>query len=800
VDPATALRANEVLERLLELAPQRRPAAIDDLCDGDPGLAALVRRLLAHAEAEQASPVHVPGAALHRGLGALFEAPSRLGAGRIGPYRLLRRLGIGGSAEVMLGEREVDGVVQQVAIKFLRADVASQAGLARFRQEQQILARLSHPAIGRIHDIGLTDGGAPYFVMEYIDGEPIDAWCDRRRLGIDARLRLFVQVADAVAHAHRALVIHRDIKPGNVLVDADGHPRLLDFGIAKVLDDTDTPALTEPGGAPATLGYASPEQLRGGPLGITSDVYQLGMLLYVLVAGSRPVLPRGASRSEAAQLADAQPLLPSQRLRRMHADGVAAAIAEQRRLDVRHLLRALSGDLDAIVARAIAADPEARYPSAVHLADDVRNLLDGRPVSARRRSVRYALGKSIRRHPVAFALAALLAASITGFAVVVASIALDLERARRSAVLQGQLADRVLDHVIATLRELEPGLSGFDGSIVRHALDRASSAPAAQFGEDPRTQAHLRMTLGRGYEALWAIDEANEQYLAAAAQVPALAGDERRRLQAAVDNGLGRVARVQGDAEAAMAAFRRVIAATDGDREAVALNASARANLATLLGAAGDRAGSLALQREAADDFERVYGGRHPNTLALQLNIALTLLDEEGLSAPADIAAALAVLEPLHARAREALGAEAPLVLTMHLLLGRARCHAGDTVGGERALASALPAARRVLGEQSLQVLKARSELGLARVRLGQHAQGLEDAAGASAEFIARWDGHGRHSSRHGFGLNLAHARWLLGDGAGAREALRAHAVDRELVARSAGLQGLSIDETADGG
>jgi serine/threonine-protein kinase len=797
MDAGTAHRANAILEQLLAQPASRRAALVETLCAGDAPLRALVQRLLAHADGEREEPTWDASGALHAALDALFQrAPEDAGVSRAGPFRLLQRLGSGGSAEVFLGERDVDGVVQRVAVKFLRSDAASPAMQARFRQEQRILASLSHPGIASILDLGVSEDGRAYFVMEYVDGEPIDAWCDRRALDLRERLDLFVQVADAVAHAHRALVVHRDIKPGNVLVDADGRPRLLDFGIAKVLDAGSDLALTEPGGAPATLGYASPEQLRGDPVGITSDVYQLGMLLYVLLAGVRPSAPRGLGRADALALASAPALAPSQRLRRLRADADAAVadIARHRRSSVRSLLRTLSGDLDRVVARALAPDPEQRYPSAVHLADDVRNVLAGRPVQARPGSAAYRFGKLLRRHRLASALVFALSAGVLAFAVVVAMVALDLEQARRSAVLQGQLSERVLDLVVAELRSLEPQLSGFDGSIVRQALDRVATAPAAQFGEDPQAEVHLRLTLGKGYENLWAVDDAATQYAAAADALSRLPAADRARLEPRVLLAQGRIARIEGRGNDAVAAFRRAIALAADDRGALATVAAARANLGAVLDGRGQRAEAQALYRGAAVDFTRLYGPRHPSTLALGMNVAISLLQDGAQARPADRREARLLLAQLVASASEALGPAATLTLTLQLLHGRALCLDGDTAECERTLATHLPEATRALGAESLQVLRAVSEHGLALVRLGRPEQGLATLQRASQDFVRRWDSQRNHGSRHDFGLNLALGRMLAGRPDAAVEGLLRHGVDPALVRRVPELAPLAGD------
>ena len=776
--------ADAILADLLDLAADEREAELRRRCGDDSALYEWVERLLRLAETEDHR--FEPGAPLAAGFAdPLLDDDPSLGAGaQVGRFRIVRELGRGGMSVVYLAQQNLDGAAHFVALKRMRAALDGSGMAERFARERRILARLSHPAIAGIIDIGSDAQQRPWIAMEYVDGLPIDRYCDSHRLGIEARLRLFLHVAAAVAFAHARLVVHRDIKPGNILVDREGHARLLDFGIAKLLDDEDT-QLTATARAPQTPAYASPEQVRGEAVGTASDVYQLGLLLYLLLAGALPYAhERLDPRALARAILDGRLPPASRRLDTVDPERRAAILAARGLGSGEALRHALAGDLDTVLAKALATEPQERYPSVEHLADDVRNLLDGRPVSARRPSWTYTFGKLVRRHPAASTLAAALVVLLVGFSIAISMIALDLEQARRHAVQEGELSDRVLEHVLTSLRELEPSLSGFDGSVARHTLDRAAEAAPNQFGDGPLTRAHLHLTLGRGYELLWAIDEAAAQYELAAAQLGALRGDERRRMEARVANGRGRVARVSGQGRTAESEFRRVLELGAGDPDLAALTASATANLGTLLTERDQVEEGLALYRQASRAFERIYGPAHPSTLNLRLNIALTLLRDEGLISGEREAEALALLEQLTAQADAALGPESSLGLTAGLLQARAHCYAGRPAQCARLLQDRLPVASRVLGEQSLQVLKARAEFGLARVRNGEHAAGLEELEEAASLFVARWDAHGRHSARHSFGLNRATAQALLGQDEAAIDALLAHAVAPELVAR----------------
>lgn len=388
----------------------------------------------------------------------------------IGDYLLLDRLGAGGMGEVYRALRRHGGFEQEVALKLLRTGHHSATALARFAREQQILARLTHPGIARLIDGGVA-AGTPWLAMELIQGETLLVHADRQRLGLDGRLALVEQIAMAVDYAHRQLVVHRDLKPSNVLVDAQGQPRLLDFGIAKLLDDSDLVHLTASDARIMSPAYAAPEQLHGEPISIATDVYALGLLLYELLVGDLPHRRREATLGELAlKLSDHSVERPSVRLRqRAGTAGTVQGIAP----------RALEGDLDILIGKALAVEPERRYPSAAALAEDLGRYRLGHPIRARPDTLRYRLAKFVRRNRLAVSMAGL---ALLGLCLGLGSALWQAREARA----QAQRAEQVKQFLVAMFAEgeaigREQAKPRTPLAIVEQAIARARQ----QFAADP---------------------------------------------------------------------------------------------------------------------------------------------------------------------------------------------------------------------------------------------------------------------------------------------------------------------------
>lgn len=435
------------------------------------------------------------------------EAPV---AGReIGPYVVEELIGAGGMGTVYRAVRADAEFEKEVAIKVIRWGSDSAETRARFLSERQILANLEHPYIARMLDGGTLDDGSPYVVMEFVHGQPIDVWADERRLDVPSRLRLFLKICDAVQYAHRNLVVHRDLKPSNILIAEDGSPRLIDFGIAKLLDASAEGGMTRTGRRMLTPEYASPEQLRGEPVTLGTDVYSLGVLLYELLTGRWPFLAVAddAPSRERAVL-EATPEPPATAVIDTHPRGVELAAA--RASDPAKLRRLLEGDLDTIVLAALRKEPERRYGTVGELADDLRRHLAREPVSARRDSVTYRAVRFAQRNWVGVsAIAAVLAALIIG-SVVAWSGLLRATVAQQEAAANAARADTINAFLTGMLSSIEPDRSRGEVVTVREVLDSAASRLERDAGLSGETEvaAALLFTIGESYLSLGELDDA----------------------------------------------------------------------------------------------------------------------------------------------------------------------------------------------------------------------------------------------------------------------------------------------------
>jgi serine/threonine-protein kinase len=519
-------RVREVFEAALERPPGERIAFVAAAC-ADDDLRREVHAMLAADAGTMAGATELASAAPDLVAGLADDADSgesgQFVGSRVGPWKLERELGRGGMGAVYLGQR-VDGDFRQcAAVKLVRSSWEAGELQRRFRSERRILAGLDHPNIARLVDGGETADGKPYLAMEYVDGQPLCAHCDAQRLPVAERLRLFLAVCAAVAHAHRSLVVHRDLKPSNVLVSGDGEVKLLDFGIARLLEN-DAPA-TGSAMRLFTPEYAAPEQVRGDPLTTSVDVYALGVMLFELLTGRRPYRLAAATPMaiERAILGE-EAQRPSQAA--VSGDALSSPLAHARASEPHQLGASLRGDLDAIVLKALRKEPQQRYASVEALANDVRRYLQRQPVTARRGNWRYRGVRFLQRHWLAVALGSI------AFAGILAGLAVALwqaERARHQEFIaqdEARKARGVSEFLTGVFKAAEPGSSdGRDpraSELLRNAADKVGAQ--ADLGES--TRANLLMAIGSAYLSL--DDHPRGLVLMRSAREAALRGDDAR--------------------------------------------------------------------------------------------------------------------------------------------------------------------------------------------------------------------------------------------------------------------------------
>ena len=579
-DPDRWRRLEALFEQALAQPDSERTAWIAKAADADAALRKELEQLVA-ADAAHGAVDRAVASAAHGLLGLQFDSTENSLTGRhFGPYRIVRELGRGGMGRVYLAERDDAQYRGQVAIKLLPGSAS--AGLQeRFRTERQVQADLQHPGIARLLDAGTGEEGEAYLVLEYVDGQPIDVYCREHRLSVAARLRLVAELCDAVQFAHRNLVVHRDIKPSNVLVTADGTPKLLDFGIAKLIDPYRANALalhqTAELSRILTLETASPEQLRGEPATTATDVYALGALLYRLLTGrgahsaeatdpvtlSRAILVNEPQRPSQAVLAPP----PANRDADAHAgNGDAGApagagedvihLAAELRTTPEKLSRALRGDLDTILLKALRKEPARRYASAAELADDLGRHLQRRPVLARGDSASYLLRRFLARHSKAVAgTAAAVVAMIALVGFYTAELASERDRAQREA----QRAEAVSVFLTDLFEGATPERNLGELVSARELLDLGAARIELELASEPTVQAELMRVIGSAYAALGLIDPATD-LLDQALAVRENLGGPADRLLGDVLYALGNLRASQGRYEEGEALLSRTLA------------------------------------------------------------------------------------------------------------------------------------------------------------------------------------------------------------------------------------------------
>ena len=728
------------LDEALEIAATERAAWLATLSARDAALAADLRTLLGQHQTVHESrflecAVLDPRAA---------SVPSLAGQ-VIGVYRLLSPIGQGGTGSVWLAER-CDGRFEgRAAVKLLNVSLVGRAGEERFRREGTILARLSHPRIAHLIDAGVSPAGQPYLVLEHVDGQSVDRYCEEHALGIEARLRLFLHVLEAVAHAHANLIVHRDIKPANVLVSTDGDVKLLDFGIAKLIERDpawgnagtgEASALTRDGGTALTPEYAAPEQLSGGAVTTATDVYSLGVLLYVLLSGQHP-----AGKALESPVTLVKAIVDAEPARLSDIVGPGS------------MRRALRGDLDTIVAKALKKSATERYSSVTAMADDVRRFLRHEPISARPDTLTYRAAKFARRHAGGVATFAAVTVLVGGLiAVHTSRLAAERDRAQREAAK----ATKVSDLLMGLLTSADPYINrGTTGEpTIRALLDAGTARMQKELIGQPDLQATMLMTMGRTYRRLGAYDKAQLLLEQALASGQKAFGAEHARVAETLQY-LGVVLADKGDyaaaglrLEPALAMQRRLLGAEHADvavtlaelgrvyqdqglnqraeplhREALQIRrkifgeihgqtAVSLNDLASVLRLTGDLPAAETLLTKSLDINRVTRGEDHPNTSSTMHDLALVA------AMRGDYASAESLLRQVLARQRKALGDAHPVVATTLNTLSRVLRAQGRYDEAASALTTALDIARTALRPDHQ--LIAIYSINLASVRLAQ--------------------------------------------------------------------------------
>ncbi len=700
-------RLSPLLDALLELDGEARASSLASLREEDPQLADDLEELLA-LEADSgdflSEPLVAPNAGIVPGV-------------TIGPYELDRLLGEGGMGQVWLARR-ADGLYQRrVALKLLRPGIADPSLRIRFTRERQILARLEHPHIARLLDAGISSDQQPYLALEYVEGDPITDWCRVRQPDTDTRVRLFLQVCAAVSHAHTNLIVHRDLKPSNILVTPLDEVRLLDFGIAKLLDTPESPDNTRTGLRTFTLHYAAPEQIRGEPVTTMTDVYSLGVVLYELLSDQKPYqLKRPSDAQWEEAILNTDPIKPSQLIQR-NLEGVDNPVAMRRRL------HDVSGDLDNIVLKALSKKPEQRYPSVEALALDLQRQLDGKPVHARPQSIAYRLRKYVGRHRWALATAGIVSL------VLVAALGIVGWQARQ-ALNEAARAQAMQSFVVALFENAgnAPSSAPLD---VRQLLSAGVQRGDRELARQPVVRAELlglvaRLRIGLGdYEEALQLLERQALILRSVDGAP-----DSLRLQAATD--LGRALRMLGRHDECITTMEplRTLAIREDRRLPLLVS-----DFHTQLGRCHRNAGQLDAARIL---FLRSLALRR-DPLRNDAGIVENLADIASLHSDAgDSVRAMDETRAALALLRSSVGERHPLGIELLRSLCSLQREQSDIRGAERDCAQALALSMELHGPQHHATIDARRQLAAIHVDQGRYIEAQAEFQDTLGWLVAR--------------------------------------------------------------
>lgn len=732
LNPERWARVEALFDQAVEMQPGERNDFLADACADDAELRGYLRSLLSTDIADDALVADMISGALREAAPKLFDQPRNFQGERIGPYRLVRLIGTGGMGAVYLAERADEQFQREVAIKLVRHRLVDPQIEDRLKAERQILANLDHPNIARLLDGGTTNDGTPYLVMEYINGLPVDEYCDRHQLDIDARLELFRTICAAVHYAHQNLIVHRDIKPSNILVSEDGTTKLLDFGIAKLIDASGmaTDGLTREGVALMTPENAAPEQVLGKPVTTATDTYALGVLLHRLLTGYSPLPTDNLSPREIAYLICEQTIeRPSSIIEQKQADMRhgrqdsslvdLADICERRKISADRLQRRLRGDLDNILLTALRKEPERRYNSVSEFSEDIRMHRQSMPVIARPDTWNYRTGKFVRRHFAGVASSIVLVLLLISFGVVT-------QVQNQRIAEERDTARQVSTFLEEIFMEPDPARARGLDITAKEILANGAEKIHRQLEDRPEIQSDLMETIGRVYLNLGEYEQSvamheeslalrrdalGERHAKVAQSQNELAvsltrqGNFQRALQlletaretnqrnfgedsvevATNYQNLAELHLAMSDLDAAEAAARRSITTYAHLNNELPLSyAESISLLARILQVKGDLDQTEQLLREAIDIVQTQVGSDHPYMAYFLQNLAV-LLKSKG-----EIDDAEAMFHESISATRRILGNEHDLLGTSLVMLGSLLHEKGDFPGAEAALRDAI--------------------------------------------------------------------------------------------------------------
>ncbi len=646
----------------LELPEGERLDFVKEKCGDDDALCEEIKVLLASSQ-KSTTFIEKPAFAVSE-LVVAREKRNLIGQ-KIGAYKIERELGRGGMGAVYLAKRADKEFEKNVAVKLIKRGLDTDEIIKRFRNERQILAGLDHTNITRLIDGGATDDGLPYLVMDYVEGKPLTKYAEANELTINERLKIFLQICSAVKYAHQNLIIHRDLKPSNILVTENGTPKLLDFGIAKLIDEANEETFHNTMTRVMTPEYASPEQVQGKQITTSSDVYSLGVILYELLTGERPYKVKSKSADEISKIiTDSEPLKPSSVI--SSKNKIQDLDSEHSKLKTQNS-KLLKGDLDNIVLMAMRKEPERRYSSVEQFAGDIQRYLDGLPVIAQEDTFAYRATKFIGRNKAGVAAGAGIAASLIAGIIATSRQSRIAKKERDFARRETRKAERINQFLQKTLSSADPRERGKDTTVLE-ALQFAAEQIETEFSDQPEIKADLHSTIGKTYLNLEQTEKAEPHLLAALEIRRGFLPEISEEIAASLDN-LGLLNRIKGDFQTAEPLFHQSLkilseiygekhlAIAEGlenlgflfllqgrhdeavevySRELIIRNelngenhpstARTMSHLADCFGIMGDYAGSEKHYRQARKIIHGFYPKTHPDAIEVSAGLASALL------------------------------------------------------------------------------------------------------------------------------------------------------------------------------